>query len=171
MADPQQAPDGPFRATIEQGWIVFAADFLPKMAPLRLQHIVRATDIVPDNLVFVLGAFAFHLLSPPGARPATREEFIQAAMECDARAFLNGWNDVVDWATRGNLDRLLSIEQSSSLLLNLRYRAVFIGNQNTFKKLDWSGGGRLEPTARNVAAVADGLHKMTLLDFGVPPRF
>ena len=78
---------------------------------------------------------------------------------------------MVDWATRGNLDRPLSIEQSSSLLLNLRYRAVFIGNGDTFKKLDWSGGGRLEPTARNVAAVADGLHKMTLLDFGVPPRF
>jgi hypothetical protein len=171
VADPEQAPNGPFRATIEEGWIVFAADFLPQVAPLRLQHVVRATDIVPDNLVFVLGAFAFHLLSPPGLRPATREAFIQAAMERDARAFLNGWNDLVDWATHGNRDQPLSIEQSGSLLLNLRYRAVFIGNQDTFRKLDWSGGGRLEPNTRNVAAVADGLHKMTLLDFGVPPRF
>ena len=72
---------------------------------------------------------------------------------------------------RGNRDQPLSIEQSGSLLLNLRYRAVFIGNCDTFKKLDWSSGGWLEPNAGNVAAVADGLHKMTLLDFGVPPRF
>ena len=31
--------------------------------------------------------------------------------------------------------------------------------------------GRLELNDRNVAAVAEGLHKRSLLDFGVPPRF
>jgi hypothetical protein len=170
-AGPQQSPKGPFQATVEDGWIVFAADFLAKVVPLRLQHAVRPGEIVPDNLVFVLGAFAFHLLNPPGPRPATMEGFIKGAVERDAKAFLNGWNDVVDWATRANRDRPLSVEQSSSLLLNLRYRTVFIGNEATFRKLAWSPGGRLEPTAGNIAAVAEGLPKMTLLDFGVPPQF
>jgi hypothetical protein len=171
VADPQQALKGPFRATIEDGWIVFAVDFLPKVVPLRLQHAVQPNDIVPDNLVFVLGSFAFHLLNPPGPRPPTMEAFVKAAVERDAQAFLNGWDDVVDWATRGNRNRPLTIEQSSSLLLNLRYRAVFIGNEDAFRKLDWSLGGRLEPTAKNVAAVAESLQKMTLLDFGMPPQF
>jgi hypothetical protein len=53
----------------------------------------------------------------------------------------------------------------------MRYRRVFNNYPGVFKKLDWSAGGRLELNDRNVAAVAEGLHNMPLLDFGVPPRF
>ena len=169
VAYPNHPPKGPFQATIVDSWIVFTADFLPPLAPQRMEH-AHPDDIAPDNLVFVLGAFAFFLMNPPGPRPATKEAFLQAAAERNACAFLSGWNDVVDWATHGNRDMPLSVEQASLLMLNLRYRQVFMDEYAIkFRKLDWSPGGRLELNVHNVAAVAEGLHKMTLLDFGVPP--
>lgn len=79
-------------------------------------------------------------------------------------------NDVVEAALRDNGNKPLTARQSGSLMLNLRYRAAFIGN-DTMKKLEWSNTGRIEPKTRNVAAVAEGLQKLALLDFGVPPRF
>jgi|HubBroStandDraft_5_1064220.scaffolds.fasta_scaffold272701_2 hypothetical protein len=169
VADEEHPPEGPFLATIVDGWIVFTPGFLWRIERKPPEFTAHPDDIVPDNLVFVLGAFAFYLTNPAGPRPATKEAFMQAAVERDARAFLNGWNDVVDWATRGNRNKPLSIEQTSLMMDNLRYKHVFSNYTGVFKKLDWSPGGRLEPNDRNVAAVAEGLHKMVLLDFGVPP--
>jgi hypothetical protein len=97
------------------------------------------------------------------------DAFVQAMVERDARAFLAGWNDVVEAATRGYGGRAPTPRQIGAMLMNLRYRTVFIGS-DTMKKLEWANSGRLEPGDRNVAAVAEGLRRMNLLDFGVPPK-
>jgi hypothetical protein len=130
---------------------------------------VQPDDLLPNNLVFVLGAFAFWLQPPAARSTADMNSFIQAHVERDARAFLNGWNDMIEAATRDNGNKPPTPRQISSLLMNLRYRALFIGD--AMKKLQWANSGRLEPTAGNVGAVAEVLRKMKLLDFGSPPEF
>jgi hypothetical protein len=139
------------------------------MAPLELLHRVRAIDIVPDNLVFVQGAFAFHLLSPPGPRPATMEAFIQAAMKRDVRASSTTWSTGRRAAISTDRWRSGSRAHCCSTCAVARYSSattiVPSGNSTD------PAAARLEPAAGNVAAVAAGLRKMTLLDFGVPPQF
>ena len=132
---------------------------------------VRPDDMLPNNLVFVLGAFAFHLQAPPSLPPSPSNvaQFIQAQVERDAHAFLEGWNDVVEAAAHDNGGKPLTIPQFSSLMLNLRYRGLFTA-KDTMNKLQWMSTGRLEPNARNVTAVAEGLKTLNLLDFGVPPQ-
>jgi hypothetical protein len=169
VAAPSYQPSGPFRTTVEKSRIVFAADFLPQVLPRRLYDVVQPDDLLPNNLVFVLGAFAFWLQPPAARSTADMNSFIQAHVERDARAFLNGWNDMIEAATRDNGNKPPTPRQISSLLMNLRYRALFIGD--AMKKLQWANSGRLEPTAGNVGAVAEVLRKMKLLDFGSPPEF
>lgn len=84
---------------------------------------------LPNNLVFVLGAFAFHLQVPPSLPPTNVAQFVQAQVERDASAFLEGWNDVVEAAAHDNGNKPLTVPQFSSMMLNLRYRAVFIGKE------------------------------------------
>ena len=148
---------------------MFTPGFLRRIARKEPEFAPHPDDITPDDLVFVLGAFAYYLTNSAGPWPTTKEAFLQAAVERTARAFLAGWNDVVDWARHGNRDKPLSVEQISLMMDNFRYKDVFDNYTGVSKKLEWSAGGRLELNDRNVAAVAEGLRKRALLDFGVPP--
>lgn len=146
-------------AAVDGGRIVLAADFLTRPAKQRRHEVIYKDDILPNNLVFVLGSLAFHLQSEPPS----------PSLEQDARACIQGWNDVMDAAERENGNKSLTPQQHAMLLLNLRYRMVFIGGSKD-NKVKWSPSGTLEPSDQNVAAIVEALKAARLVDFGVAPR-
>lgn len=158
-------PSNLFAATILDKRIVLAADFLPQLGKQRYYDVAMPDDILPDNLVFVLGAFASWLVTPPVSSDLDRHGYLTASANRNARGFIQGWNDVVDAAVRQNGKRPLSMPQLASLMMNLRYRVVFT-NSVTSNAIKWSATGTIEPSAQNIAAVAGGLRNMKLLDFG-----
>jgi hypothetical protein len=83
----------------------------------------------------------------------------------DARSFIQGWNDVVDAAIQENKGQSVTARQQSNLLLNLRYRAVFIRDVS---KLSFSASGEIAPSDQNVSVLASALGTTGLLDFGAP---
>jgi len=160
----------PFAATIDHGKIVFTARFLEQPAQQRIFDIVHPGDILPNNLVFALGALAFHLqaAATPKTMPADKETFMHLAMEEDASSFLQGWNDVVDAAIHENHDQPLVVSQQGALWLNLRYRSVIPGTDNS---LDQSPSGALPLTDKNVAKVGEFISHVNMLDFGAMSGF
>lgn len=163
-----QQQGGTFKATIQRGHIVLAPAFLAQVATRRIHDVVHEGDLLPNNLVFVLGGLAAHLASPPLAMGPDVQAFIRAATRKDARAFVQGWNDVMDAAMKENGGRQPTPQQFASLILNLRYRVVFI-NPTVHEKIKWTDAGTLEPDEQTISAIARGLEKMQLLDFGVAP--
>jgi hypothetical protein len=164
IASPQRAR-GMFLATVERKKIVFAADFMPQLSKKRMYDVVHPDDILPDNLVFVLGTLASRLMHPVVGSPRDVQAMIQVQMSMQAVAFIDGWNDVVDAAVHENADRPLTPAQAGNLMLNMRYRAVFIGVKPP-AKLDWSTTGRIEPTANNLQTLGNRIATMNVLDFG-----
>ena len=160
-----QRPSNRFSATILDKQIVLAADFLPQLGKQRYYDVAMPDDILPDNLVFVLGAFASWLVAPEVSPDQGLNGYMTASLNRNARGFIQGWNDVVDAAVRQNGKRPLSMPQLGSLMMNLRYRVVFT-NATASTALKWSPTGTIDPSDQNVAAVASGLRKMKLLDFG-----
>ena len=161
-----QRPRGMFLATVEGKKIVFAADFMPQLAKKRLHDVAHADDILPNNLVFVLGTLASRLMHPISGSPRGLQAMIQVQMSMQALAFIDGWNDVVDGATHENGNRPLTPAQGGSLLLNMRYRSVFIGVKPP-AKLDWSLSGKIEPTMNSLQTLGNRIATMNVLDFGI----
>ena len=161
-------PGNRFSATILDRRIVLAADFLPQLGKQRYYDVALPDDILPDNLVFVLGAFASWLVTPPVSMDQDPDSYLTASANKNARAFIQGWNDVVDAAVRQNGKRALSMPQLASLMMNLRYRVVFT-NPTASTAINWSPAGTIDPSDHNIAAVAAGLRKLKLLDFGDTP--
>lgn len=164
----QDLPNKPFLATVDRGRIVFGPDFLDRVVTRRLSGIVQRTDILPNNLVFVLGSLVWHLQRPAVPPTTDMQTFIQTNIAKDARAFIQGWNDVVDAAEQENGDRYLTAPQQLSLLENLRYRSVFLDRAGR-RIVAWTSSGAIDPTDQNVAQLAESLRYSNLLDFGVPP--
>ncbi|CAN5751933.1 hypothetical protein BH11PSE3_BH11PSE3_23920 [soil metagenome] len=164
----QSLPNKPFLATIDRGRILFVPDFLDRVATRRLSGIVQRDDILPNNLVFVLGCLVSQLQGPAVPPTTDMQIFIQANIARDARAFIQGWNDVVDAAERENGDRYLSAPQQLSLLENLRYRSVFLDRAGR-RIVPWTSSGAIDPTDQIVATLVEALRHSNLLDFGVPP--
>lgn len=169
IASPQRRSKSPFAATIDRGRILFAADFLPLVAKKRLSDVAYRDDILPNNLVFVLGSLAFHLQTRPVSMSSDTAGFAKASIEKDALSFIQGWNNVIDAALLENGHQPLTPQQQATLLLNLRYRMVFL-DQNNQAQVAMASSGAIDPTEGNVAAVVGNLRRVKLLDFGVLAR-
>ena len=83
----------------------------------------------------------------------------------DARAFIQGWNDVIEAATREN-GKPLTAHQQARVLLNLRYRAVFLAPLSE-RRIAATPSGTIEPTDRHVLAIVQRLGEMNVLDIGI----
>lgn len=159
---------GPFAATMSRGKLLFAPDFIAQQRKQRIHDVVRPDDILPDNLIFALGTLILYADAPPVPFGPNPQAFVKAATERDAKAFINGWNAVIDAAVKENRGKELSVQQVGSLLLNLKYRSVF-ANQTALGSYKFSPGGTIQPNQQNAEAVAAGLSKLGLLDIGVAP--
>ncbi len=169
VVPPQRPAASPFASTIDRGRIVLSAALLTQVVKRRLIDVKIPDEILPNNLVFVLGGLAYHLERPPPTPQAnmTPAAFAKARVEQDARAFIQGWNDVTEAAVRENGNRPLNVQQQGALLANLRYRAVLLDTTEQ-NKVAFAPSGMIGPTDQNVAAVAAIAGRTTVLDFGAP---
>lgn len=169
IASPARKPSSPFANTIDHGVMVFTAEFLVQNQKRLQFDVVTPNEILPNNLVFVLGSLSYHLLNPPPspAQFANPQSYRQARIGGDARSFIFGWDDVVEAAVREQGGRPLTVPQQGMLLLNLRYRLV-LDDRNSRDKIVWSPSDAIEPTDANIAAVSEILARTGLLDFGAP---
>ena len=104
-----------FSATILDKHIVLAADFLPQLGKQRTYDVVLPDDILPDNLVFVLGAFASWLAAPPVSSDLDLQSYITASLNRNARGFIQDDRTTLVWTA----PRVLLPKNQVKLLLNL----------------------------------------------------
>jgi hypothetical protein len=179
-------PNVAFKAYASAPTLVISSALLPELVPKRLFDVVREGDILPNNLVFVLGHLASHLqhrdamlamdadmkrqIASMPAGAGTHEfgpiEKHATAMhiENEAAAYIQGWNDVVDAARTSNAGKPLSVPQAGALLMNLRYRAVFLKAVQAPDPIHLADSGNIEPDAHNIKALAAVLGTSELPD-------
>ena len=165
--NPKQRPT-PFPGTMVRSKLILAPDFIARQKKQQLQEFLNAGEILPDNLVFALGTLIHYGDTPPVVAGPHPPANLKAAAERDARAFINGWNVMIDAATRENRGKPLSFQQVNTLLLNLRDRVIF-ANENVFGRYRFSPGGTIQTSQENVDAIAAGLGRIGLLEIGVAP--
>ncbi|BFI96561.1 MAG: hypothetical protein RSP_20710 [Rhodanobacter sp.] len=178
---------GPFSAWFQGNTWAFSGDFIAKHGKQRLYDVVQTDDILPDNLVFVLGHLAYEaktaaaISSEEAAiKEATRAQIaagnndmtsvmrqsIALHINNQAAATIQGWDDTVDAAQHENSGRPLSPRQAASLMMNLQYRGVLIKAMqgSVGSKMSIANDGMVEMTPANIAAVASVLGTSPLFD-------
>lgn len=141
---------GPFSAGIEDGFLVFTPTYLDLLSKNKPFDIVYPHEIYPNNYVFALGHLAYHLANPAPPMSLGPIEYSKLRLEQEARAFIQGWNDVVDAAAQENGGKPLTGAQAGLLLLNFRYRFAFIPANQSAPKVHFEVDGKLNPNAYNV---------------------
>jgi hypothetical protein len=181
----------PFSARLDGSAWVFTSAFVLQQAKVRLYDVVQPDDVLADNMVFALGHLAFKASTAASVLASeqslqaqfrasqqagrgtlssmTADTFIRASVQThtqdDAGAFIQAWDDTLDAAVRENGGRELSIRQVSSMLMNLRYRAVFMkAMRSADHKLLFAGNGYLKPDQVNRDAIAAALKTMPVYD-------
>lgn len=176
-----------FGASVEGTQFFLSTSLLKELLKNRTYDVVKANDIYPDNCVFVLSHLAFHVASSQemekldGEMKRRIEELSKTTgqhdyteilrfgaskrLENESAAFIKGWNQVVDAATQSNGNQTLSIDQVSTLLMNLRYRFAFHkALQLPENSLLFSNTGMVEMNERNVKAIATALSTSKMAD-------
>ena len=157
-------------------WI-FTPTFLQAQSKRRLFDVVYQDDILPNNMVFVLGHLAYHTdhaaelrgkiealkRQTSGERTERAMQYALLRLRDEASAFTQGWNDVVDAAVRDNNGSSLSARQTASLVINLRYRSPLLQTARKNSKL-LGADGRIEPNDRNLAILMETLKNTTVMD-------
>lgn len=175
-----------FRAAVVGNQIVLTKALLSDLQKDHPhQNLLSGADIlVPDNTVFVLGHLAAHALLDADSKTKADAEFneslknmntpgwdataaivkaMNAGLTVEAKAFLQGWNDVIDAATVAHPN--LSPDQIEQLLLNFRYRSYFIqGMQHKPDALVMKPNGRFEASDSNVATFIVQLRDSAMAD-------
>jgi hypothetical protein len=192
IGEPSQLPPrkGPFSAWINGSVWAFTPEFMQQQAKIRLYDVVQPDDILPDNMVFSLGQLAFVASSAGGVNAAEQalkarqiqshstnssllmakpedlmHEWMNIHLERDSAAFIQAWNDMLDAAVQQNSGRTVTVRQAASLLMNLRYRALFINAMNSADhKLQISNSGYIASNETNRNAISAALSNMSLFD-------
>jgi hypothetical protein len=159
----QRLAGTPFAARAVNDELIMTAAFLDAQAPARLFDVVGPEDVLPDNLVFVLGHLAQHLEHPLtlGSDHLTREAFIALKSTDEARAYIVGWNDMAEAALGSNKP---SVPRVGSMIMNFRYRTVFLRVEKVDEAVI-SSSGKIEPSQHDVGVLAKALETTNLPDF------
>lgn len=164
-----------FGGFVDSATIFLSTDLLETLRKNRLYDVVLTDDVQPNNTVFVLAHLVHHLGTAEGLassmKSRTRESYISARFEDEARAWIQAWNATIDDATRRNGERTLSFQQLSQLLLNIRYRGVFERAMKTERTenqaretLAFSQSGILDANKRNIDALVQALRGASMTD-------
>lgn len=163
---PERTWGKPFNGIVDGSKIVLTTDFVKSQFGGRLFDVVNDDDILPNNLVFCLGHLAYQL----GAEAIDPRSFgspLEYAMKRirkDAGAFIQGWNDVVDAAVASNGGKELTPRQGGQLLMNMRYRSVFLQAILKEPKLEMLNSGFIEASEGNISSIATALKTSPLAD-------
>lgn len=124
-------------------------------------------EMIPNDTVFILSHLLYHIKNPIDARDyQTRNEFIEVVSKEEAKAFIMAWNSMLLSAEKTNNGNPLSIKQFSPLLLNARYRFVYIGamKSKTQNKLQFSPRYMIELTDSNIMSIVEKLSDSSIAD-------
>lgn len=155
--------------------IYLSTELVVALRKSRLYDVVFADEVLPNNTVFVLAHLAHHVstydeLLAPGKFP-TRESYVRARLEDEAHAFIQAWNATVDDATRRSGRPQLSNQQLMLLLMNIRYRGIFISAMRVGPVVNqvrespnFLPSGMLETSRPNVNAFVKALQESKMAD-------
>ncbi len=121
----------------------FTPEYVATLAPHRIFDVVQEGEIMPSNMAFALGYMAWHTQhreerekleqeahnsasSASTDQTTERNRWIDRRLGMEARAFIQGWNNVMDAATAQNRGAPLSPTQIGALALNLVFREPFM---------------------------------------------
>lgn len=135
----QESPQG-WGAWRDGSTWVFMPAFVANLSPHRIYDVVTDSDILPNNMAFVLGYMAYHAQHekelekglagisslPTMSNEDKQDRSIELHVRVDAGAFIQGWNNVVNVATTQNQGIPLTERQSAALLLNFIFREPFL---------------------------------------------
>ena len=169
---------GRFGAHVDGGTIYLTDEFVEEQANNHLYDVVTPDEIYPNSLVFVLGHLAHHIAQPPPAPmvdvnppphmdyTADAVKFLHARMRDEAQAYIQGWNDMIEAASREN-GMPLSVRQVAQIIMNFRYRDPFVKamRQSGDAKLQMQNSGAIEMSDRNIDSIAQALNTTNVPDF------
>jgi hypothetical protein len=191
VGDPSDLPPktGPFSAWISGTTWAFTPQFVQKQAKTRVYDVVQPGDILPDNMVFALGHLAYkaetmaaveaslQALKAQASAPRQQQSVLLSQptnlllqvrdlhMNNEAGAFIKAWNDTVDAAVHENGGKELTVKQAVTVLLNLRYRSVFVkAMESTDHRLTIANNGYVEANQANLAAMVQVLSTSPVYD-------
>ena len=160
---------GPFSAWTTATSMVFTETLLSQLTKKREYDVVYPDDILPNNTTFVLGHLAFHLNAAkitvkPGEAPHLND-YVEAMLDQEARAYIQAWNDTLDAAVRQNNDKPLTPRQIANLMMNMRYRFAFLtALRQPTDKIHLEPNGLIEESESNAKAIASSLKSSSVAD-------
>ncbi|MEH6420910.1 hypothetical protein [Pseudomonas sp. CGJS7] len=179
-----------FAGATQDSRIVLTSGLLDALRQNRIDDVVRAEDMLPDNTVFVLAHLGQHLAarkqaelddaelkseiekgmaaakaaSTPFDATAIVGKSIDKAIAREAQAMIVGWNAVVDAGIQANGGKQINAYQMFTLLRNLRYGSLFIkALDEKPTRLQLLSNG-IPVDARNIGAIVDALKQSKLYD-------
>jgi hypothetical protein len=170
MSGITQRRNNNFSAFTDGTALVFSQELLKELRKERLHDVTYPDDVSPNNTVFVLSHLTYHLEKPVDPKAFSEPVgHMVAFVEAEARAWIIGWNAVVDAAERHN-GKLLTVRQQSQLLMNFRYRGMLLraagiaGAPTQHLKLDLTRTGTIEASAQNLMAMQNTLMNAKVVD-------
>lgn len=183
----QPAREVRFGASLNGTQVVLAVNLLTELLKNRLYDVVKPNNVLPNNTTFVIGHLIFHAktndemakfesnmkrMIEERSKTAGQHDYTDLLLlgqrthiENEASAFIQGWNYVVDAATQANGGKTLTVEQVSTLLLNLRYRFPFAkALQLKEGGIQISNTGTIQMNERNTKALATALSTSPMAD-------
>jgi hypothetical protein len=147
------------------GHILLTAKFLLGQPPHRRVGATGKTDLDPPNaLIFSLGHLSYHIEAPFDRKTMPKEDGarLNFVVREEAKAYIQGWNDLIDAQAKG-LGRPITAAQAASLLPNFKYRSYFIKANGKLAVV--STDGHLEANGRNLNAMTSALFESEVPDF------
>jgi hypothetical protein len=146
------------------GHILLTTKFLLGQTPHRRVDAKPGDLDPPDSLVFSLGHLSYHLENPIDRKtlPDSQDARVNLFVRDEAKAYIQGWNDLID-AEAKLKGRPITAAEAASLLPNFKYRSFFIKANGKLAVI--SPDGHLESNARNLQAMTSALFESEVPDF------
>jgi hypothetical protein len=154
--------------TIVETSIYFSSSFLALLQQ-NFSDDRHIDDLAANNTVFALGDLAYLMATDAEMAAALKtldkDAFVRKAMTRKANALIQGWDDVVEAAAQANHGKDPTPGQIGTLLLNMRYRAVFLQAQDLKAgPLFIPDSGMIERNDANISALVSVLGNMKVMD-------
>lgn len=165
-------------ATLNNNDMIITAPLLAQLARTTPAGDAHSDQVRPNNTVFVLAYLAHHLRNADHVRLSIAEALGHIAdqrhragpyannaivltgqrvlLTEGAGALIDGWNATIDAAT-AQAHAPLKPAQTVSVVLGMRYRAIFNKALTQTPRLQIEESGRIEPTAGNMEALIEAL--------------
>lgn len=176
-----------FGGSLDGTRLILATNLLLALRKNRAYDVVKQSDVLPNNTTFVIGHLAFHASTndemakfddemkqkfEERSKATGQHDYTdllllsqRTRIENEASAFILGWNYMVDAATQANGGKTLTVEQASTLLVNLRYRFAFAKALELKEGgMQISNTGMIQLNEHNKKAIATALGTSPMAD-------